>query len=210
MIFLFGLFLLFMLSVYLKSSPSIGMVSRPPELEGVLRTQYKPIKSFQLVDHNNVIFNEAKFKGKWTFIFFGYMSCPDICPTTLSVLNAVQNLLDEQNIEKMQVLFISVDPGRDTNKLLASYVEFFNKNFIGATADKAEIDNVTRQFGAGYEIEAETAPGQYLVAHTSAIFLVDQFGRLVATFSQPHYSKTIASLYRKIRAYLLEEQEVRY
>ena len=101
----------------------------------------------------------------------------------------------------MQVVFISVDPQRDTAETIASYVTYFNKNFIGATARKSEIDALTRQFGAGYVVESETATGQYLVAHTSAIFLIDPFGRLVATFSQPHYPSTILAQYKKIKAY---------
>jgi protein SCO1/2 len=101
----------------------------------------------------------------------------------------------------MQEVFISVDPDRDTPEKLAAYMAYFNPEFIGASANKAEIDRLSRQFGAGYIIEPETAPGQYLVAHTSAIFLVDPLGRLVAVFSQPHYPTSINSLYEDIRAY---------
>ena len=101
----------------------------------------------------------------------------------------------------MQVVFISVDPERDTTEKLAAYITHFNSKFIGATSAKTEIDKLTRQFGAGYILEPETAPGQYLVAHTSAIFLVDPFGRLVASFSQPHYATTITSQYQKIQQY---------
>jgi len=150
------------------------------------------------------VFNQERFKGKWTLDFFGYTSCPDICPATLYVLNSVQGLLEDETGEvpdDMQVVFISVDPERDTTEKLAAYITHFNKKFIGATADKTEIDKLTRQFGAGYILEPETAPGHYLVAHTSAIFLVDPFGRLIASFSQPHYPKTITSQFQKIQAY---------
>ena len=101
----------------------------------------------------------------------------------------------------MQVIFVSVDPARDSTENLARYVSHFNKKFIGATAGKGAIERLTRQFGADYVLEEETAPGQYLVAHTSAIFLVDPSGRLVASFSQPHYAATLLSQYRKITAY---------
>ena len=197
---LFGIFGLVMLVTYILVKPS----TPPPELAGVLRPEFKLIQPFELIDHNNVSFSEQRLRGKWTFAFFGYTSCPDICPATLYVLNSAQDLLQDQAGDvhtDTQVLFISVDPERDTTELLATYVPYFNREFIGATADKAEIDSLTRQFGAGYIIEPETSAGQYTVAHTSAIFLVDPLGRLVAAFSQPHYAATIASQYEKIQTY---------
>lgn len=201
---LFGLFLTVMLVTYLLVRPS----APPPELEGVLRPDFRLLQPFRLTDHNNALFNEERFKGKWTFVFFGYASCPDICPATLYTLNAVQGLLEDASGEvpgDMQVVFISVDPERDTIEQLGPYITYFNKTFIGATAGKTEIDRLTKQFGAGYVLEPETAPGQYLVAHTSAIFLVDPLGRLVASFSQPHYATTIASQYQKIQTYFYGE-----
>jgi len=176
----------------------------PPELAGVLRSEFRQLAPFQLQSHNHGPINETSLQGKWTFVFFGYLSCPDVCPNTLHELSTFWALLkDETGAEPndLQVIFVSVDPDRDSTANLASYVAHFNKKFIGATAGKGAIDRLTRQFGAGYEIEAETAAGQYLVAHTSAIFLVDPYGRLVATFSQPHYASTLLSQYKKITAY---------
>ncbi|UCB54784.1 MAG: SCO family protein [Thiotrichales bacterium] len=200
---LFGLFLLVMLITYILVRPP----PPPPELEGVLRPEFRLLRSFELTDHEGAVFDQKRFQGKWTFVFFGYTSCPDICPATLYVLNAVQGLIEDKTgeaPEEMQVIFISVDPKRDTPELLADYVAHFNKTFIGATAGKQEIDRVAGQFGAGYVLEEETAPGSYLVSHTSAIFLVDPLGRLVATFSQPHYASTIVTLYEKILAYFYQ------
>jgi len=195
-----GLFLLVMLVTYLLVKPP----APPPELEGVLRSEYRLLAPFKLTDHNGNLFTEQNLQKKWTFVFYGYTSCPDICPATLYVLNSVQNLQQDEAGDaaiNMQVVFISVDPERDTAKKLAAYMAYFNPEFTGATAGMTEIDSLTRQFGAGYMIEAETSPGQYLVAHTSAVFLVDPLGRLVASFSQPHYATTINSLYEQIRTY---------
>jgi protein SCO1/2 len=202
-IVIFGVFLLVMAVTYMLTKPS----PPPAELVGVLRPDFRPLHPFKLTDHNNVVFNEQQFQGKWSFVFFGYTSCPDICPTTLHVLNSVDGLLEgeaNENSTSMQIVFISVDPARDTTESLADYLSYFNNDFIGATADKTEIDKLVRQFGAGYMLEPETSQGQYLVAHTSAIFLVDPFGRLVATFSQPHNPATIVSLYKKIQTYFLQ------
>ena len=176
----------------------------PSELEGVLRKDFRPISGFELQSRGHGPITGSSLHGKWSFVFFGYLSCPDVCPNTLYELGRFRRLLvDETGAEPedMQVIFISVDPVRDSTERLASYVRHFHPSFIGATAGKGAIERLARQFGASYVIEAETAPGQYLVAHTSTIFLVDPSGRLVAGFSQPHYAATLLSQYRKIRAY---------
>jgi protein SCO1/2 len=176
----------------------------PDELEGVLRKDFRPISAFELQSRGHGPITGSSLRGKWSFVFFGYMSCPDVCPNTLHELNQFLSLLADETgaePEDMQVIFVSVDPARDSTENLARYVSHFNKKFIGATAGKGAIERLTRQFGADYVLEEETAPGQYLVAHTSAIFLVDPSGRLVASFSQPHYAATLLSQYRKITAY---------
>jgi len=176
----------------------------PDELEGVLRKDFRPVRAFELQSRGHGPITAASLRGKWSFVFFGYMSCPDVCPMTLHELNSFYRLLaDEVGAEPqdLQVIFVSVDPDRDSTEKLARYVSHFNNKFIGATAGKGAIERLTRQFGADYVIEAETETGQYLVAHTSAIFLVDPSGRLVANFSQPHYAATLLSQYQKIKTY---------
>ena len=199
-IVIFGFFLLTMAATYFLTKPS----PPPAELVGVLRPDFKQLQPFELTDHNNSVFNEKNFLDKWSFVFFGFTSCPHICPTTLNVLNSVHGLLAEETGEipdDMQVVFISVDPDRDSIAKIADYITKFNKDFIGTGANKTEIDKIARQFGSGYVKDPETADGEYNVSHTSAIFLVDPFGRLVASFSQPHQPSTITSQYKKIRKY---------
>lgn len=197
---IFVFFLLTMAAAYYLTKPS----PPPPELAGVLRHDFKLLQPFKLTDHNNAVFDEKRFQKKWSLVFFGYTSCPDVCPATLYVLSSIHGLLEDETDNKTddtQVIFISVDPARDTPEKLADYVTYFNKDFIGTTADKTEIDKLARQFGAGYIIDPEISPGAYNVSHTSAIFLVDPFGRLVASFSQPHQPSTITEQYKKIRTY---------
>ena len=178
------------------SKPSI-----PPELIGVLRPQVSLIREFQLTDQHGEKFDNQSLNGKWSFVFFGYTFCPDICPTTLAVLTAMQKQLQHapENWYDTQVVFVSVDPERDTQEILANYMDFFNKEFYAVTGSRSEIDKLTGQFGAGYIMEPETSPGHYLVSHTGAIFLTDSQGALVASFSMPHDPGLIASLYRQIR-----------
>jgi len=199
-IVIFSFFILVMVVTYVLTKPP----ERPAELEGVLRPDFRLLQPFKLTDQNNAVFDEKRLLNKWTFVFFGYTSCPDICPATLYVLSSIQGLLTDEAgkaPDDMQVVFVSVDPARDTPEKLADYVSYFNKDFIGVTADKTEIDKLAKQFGAGYILEDKNAAGDYNVAHTSAIFLIDPYGRLVANFSQPHQATTITSQYKKIRQY---------
>lgn len=189
-----------MLSTWLLIKPP----TPPAELVGVLRPHYPLLTPFSLTDHNRETFDQSHLRGKWSMIFFGYLSCPDICPLTLHELNQLWRLLEDEagkEPEDLQVVFVSVDPARDGPRQLAEYVHYFNPNFIAATADKTQIDRLTRQFGAGYVVDAETSPKQYLVTHTSAIFLVDPLGRSVAIFSQPHYAATLQQQYHHITEY---------
>jgi protein SCO1/2 len=158
----------------------------PAELEGVLRKEFRPVSAFELQSRGHGPITAASLRGKWSFVFFGYMSCPDVCPNTLHELNSFYRLLADQagaEPQDLQVIFVSVDPDRDSTENLARYVSHFNNKFIGATAGKGAIERLTRQFGAGYVIEAKTESG------------------LVASFSQPHYAATLLSQYQKIKSY---------
>jgi protein SCO1/2 len=197
---LFALFLLVMLTTWLLVKPP----APPPELAGVLRSEYRLLAPFHLTDQHSQPFDRGRLGGKWSMLFFGYLSCPDVCPLTMHELGRFWQLVEDERGAPpgdLQVVFVSVDPARDSPRQLGDYVRHFNANFIAATGDKAQLDRFTQQFGAGYVIEPETAPGQYPVAHTSAIFLVDPLGRSVATFSQPHYATTLHAQYRRIRQY---------
>ena len=174
----------------------------PPELQGVLRPAPKSLQAFELVDQQRRPFDLERLKGKWSLVFFGYTFCPDICPTTLATIGRVIKQLqaDPQDHSGIQVMFVSVDPQRDTPEVMEKYLKYFNETFQGVTGAQPDIDSLTRQFGAGYIHEPETAAGQYLVSHTSSIFLVDPRGRLLAAFSPPHDPDTIAGQLRQIRS----------
>ena len=198
--------LFFLSSLAIVWNKSFQKSDAPQSLQGVLRPQPRILQPFKLIDQKGKLINELSFEDKWSLVFFGYTSCPDICPTTLHVLNSVTSiLLEKENklSQDTQVIFISVDPERDTKDVLVDYMAFFNKDFIGATGDKKNIDNVVQQFGAGYVMDEEVEPGQYQVSHSSAIFLVAPDTKLVAAFSQPHIPGTIVSQYKAIRMYLL-------
>ena len=172
----------------------------PPELIAVLRPHAVPLQPFTLIDHNEQAFTQADLKGKWSFLFFGYTHCPDVCPTTLHLLKQINTELkkNSQTVSDMQVVFISVDPERDTPEILKKYTAYFNKDFISVTAPADKLIKFSKQFAAAYIKEKSETPGEYLISHTSSIFLVDPQMRIVASFSPPHYAATITSQYKKI------------
>lgn len=199
-IFLAVIWLMLAVAAVLYFRPSATTI--PEELMGVLRPGPKQIQPFNLVDQNNKPFKLDHMKEKWTFMFFGYTFCPDICPTTMTALTGTVSKLknNPEAAKDVQVVFVSVDPKRDSIEKLASYMGYFNKEFTAITGKRSELDALVSQTGAGYVIEPESAPGEYLVSHTSAIFLVNPDGELVASFSQPHYPATIAEQFEQIRA----------
>ena len=138
---------------------------------------------FTLTGHNGSRVELSDFKGKALLLFFGYTHCPDICPVTMATLNAVTNTLGEDG-DKVQVLFITIDPERDDQEKLKSYVPYFNESFIGLTGTLEEIDRVADDYNAFYmKEETESALG-YLMGHASAVYLIDPKGKLVLRYPQ--------------------------
>jgi len=166
----------------------------------VLRPHTTLLKTFTLTDHNEQAFTKNNLKNKWSFVFFGYTHCPDICPTTLFTLKQINKSLKKhpQATSNIQVIFVSIDPKRDNPKNLKKYVTYFNKDFIAVTGSADNINSFAKQFSAAYIKEETNTSGEYLMSHASSIFLVDPKMRLVASFSPPHDSATIKSQYLKI------------
>lgn len=129
------------------------------------------------------------FKGKALAVYFGYTYCPDVCPTSLSSLAQALKSFDEEQKKDFVGLFISVDPDRDKLANLKEYAKYFHKNFIGATSNKENIDDITKRYESYYEkIKLENSAMDYSVSHTSYIYLFDKDGKFVAKvdhFSDP-------------------------
>lgn len=190
------------------------VVRTPAELEDYVFWQAKELADFTLAGAGNRTLRLSDLKGKWSFVFFGYTHCPDVCPLTLALLGQAFGVI-EKNPEifpELQAIFVSVDPGRDTPEALGDYVAYFNKRFLGATGSVAQIDAFSRQLGALYSVHAPEPgkPGDsYLVTHNSTIFLVDPQGRLHGRFPAPHVPQEIAEVFLKIRAFYSERSTIR-
>jgi protein SCO1/2 len=139
--------------------------------------------AFTLTDHNGSRVELSDFKGKAVLLFFGYTHCPDICPVTMGTLNSVTNTLGEDK-DKVQVLFITIDPERDDQEKLKNYVPFFNESFIGLTGTPEEIDKVADDYNAFYEKEDMGSETGYLMGHASSVYLINPKGKLVLRYPQ--------------------------
>lgn len=143
------------------------------------------IKSkFTLTDHHGRIVTEKNFKGQWQLVFFGFTFCPDVCPTTLSVMAQVLDLL-EDDAKSLAPLFITVDPERDTPEVMAEYVEAFHPRIVGLTGTPEQIKQAAKSFRVFYgKTEKADAPGGYVMGHSGYMYLMTPEGTYDAVFSE--------------------------
>lgn len=146
-------------------------------------TQPRPLAPVSLVDQFDQPFTEENLKGKWTLTFIGYTFCPDVCPTTLSELNSIYPSLKAMEKETpIQVVFMSVDPGRDTPERMKEYVDFFNSEFIGVSGSHPILFPLTRSLGLGYALTDPTDDPDYLVNHSASIVVINPEGKAIGRF----------------------------
>ena len=172
-----------------------------PDKVMTLFPEPKPLAAFALTDDKNRVFDLASLKGKWSFLFFGFTHCPDICPTTLAVLARARDNIGKSmaGAGDIQFVFISVDPNRDTAGKLRQYVNYFDTSFLGVTGDNAQIGNLAGQLGAAYQVAIAPGIVNYPVYHTTAVFLVDPRGRYHAVFTPPHDAEAISKRFKVVR-----------
>ncbi len=200
--------LVFIIPVSLGIIFSVYMNQGKGTLEGVTATvlpEARALPDFLLEDHHGKAFTNESLRGQWSFVFFGYTHCPDICPTTLALLNQVDEILKkEKGIVLPQTIFISVDPERDTMEQLAAYVPYFNPEFIGVRGSLQQLQGLTTPLGIAFGQEGDqdgnVESEDYEVYHSARILLVDPDVRLKALLSSPHDVNQIASDYIKIIA----------
>lgn len=155
----------------------------------------KTFTGFKLTNQNNQTITIEDFADKWTLLFFGFASCPDICPTTLAELQKVYKQLSTHRLNKMpEVLFVSVDPDRDTPENLKNYIDFFNPMFNAASTDNANLIALTTQIGVAYHVEEhEDGSTNYNVDHSAAIYVISPEKKLYGIFPTPHNEKQITA-----------------
>jgi len=149
-------------------------------------------KDFSLVDPDGKVRTLADFKGKVVMMFFGYTQCPDVCPTTLTEMQQVMTILGPQS-DKVQVLFVTVDPQRDTAAILKQYVPAFDPRFLGLRpADDAALEKVAKDFKIYYKKVPGVSSGSYTMDHTAGSYAFDPDGRLRLYIKHAQGPETLA------------------
>lgn len=134
------------------------------------------LSDFKLIDQNSNQFTNADLENSWNLFFIGYTNCPDVCPNTLNQLVQLYDSFDQEIREGLRVVFLAVDPARDTAEHLKQYLDFFNEEFIGISGKKDQIDQLVKNLGGIYAINSNEGEF-YTVDHSARIFIVDPKGQ---------------------------------
>ncbi len=176
-----------LLSSFIVSHWRSSMHRQPPvmpagqKLESAQLERLSLLPPFQLQQQGGP-FTPAYLRGRWSFVYFGYTNCPEACPTTLSMLRQVQIALRKQGLTPPRIVFISVDPRRDTPQLLARYVANFGKDTLAATGDDDALHELTPFFGVNYQRNDSQDKLHYSVDHSALVFLITPDDRWLAAF----------------------------
>lgn len=147
--------------------------------------QARTIFPFSFSDHRGETFNQDNLTGQWSWVFFGYTSCPDVCPTTLQEINFVYPQL-KSLADNTQVLLVTVDPKRDNVEKLNQYIGYFNDEFIALRAEHDVLFPFARNLGLMYAIADDSAQENYLVDHSASLVLINPQGKIAAIFKPEH------------------------
>jgi protein SCO1/2 len=174
----------------------------PPEINGYVLTPPRALPALELLDEHGEAFASRAFTGHWSFLYFGYTYCPDVCPLTLVELAALKKqLAAELPGERSEYYLVSVDPNRDTPERLREYVAYFDPAFHGLTGSPDALAT----FAAATETLVDVPEGQdtenYLVSHSSNVLLLDPQGALRAVFTPPHHPPQLAADFTKVVAH---------
>ncbi|MFQ5635470.1 MAG: SCO family protein [Gammaproteobacteria bacterium] len=170
-----------------------GLFGRPPvpTMTTLRKATVLPdsmaLPDFHLVDHEGAPFGPDRLTGRWSLVFFGFANCGHVCPFTLRTLADATRMLDAPP----RIVFISVDPGRDTPDVLARYVRGFNADMTGVSGEDAEIRRLAAALGVAYTVRPEPAP--YVVEHSPAVFVLDPQGRYTAVIAAADDAGLIAA-----------------
>jgi protein SCO1/2 len=172
--------------------------SLPQLASGTWYPTARPIGELALTAQTGNSFTTSDLEGHPTLVFFGFTHCPDVCPTTLAMLARIKK---SAALPDLRVLFVSVDPGRDTPAVLAPYVHAFDPEFIGATGDAHEIGRLAQKFGVAVA-RIDLPGGDYMMDHSAAVFLLDRHAQIVAVFTPPFEVPPFAADLKRVESRL--------
>jgi protein SCO1/2 len=171
----------------------------PLEIGGYVLATPRDLPAVELVDEHGAPFRPRDFAGRWSFLYFGYTYCPDVCPLTLVELAKVKRELTAQGFaEPTAYYFVSVDPKRDTPERLREYVPYFDPKLRALTGSPATLAALAQATDTVFDVPEDPVGDNYLVSHSSNVVLLDPGARVHAVFSAPHDPTTLAQDFTKI------------
>ena len=175
---------------------------RPYAFHGTVINPPLPVTDFALPTANEEVFRLSEQKGKIVLLFFGYTSCPDVCPVTLATFKQVYERLGD-DAQKVRFVMITADPDRDTPDKVAAYAARFNPEFIGLSDNVTVLDPIWKELGVFVEKQESGSAAGYLVSHTASVYVLNQDGSLFMTFP---YGTTATDISDDIRQILKESK----
>jgi protein SCO1/2 len=163
-----------------------------PIESGVLLPEPRPVAGFSLTDQDGRTFTHANLLNHWSLVFAGFTHCPDVCPTTLSLMKLLEQRLQADN-RGLSMVFVSVDPERDTPQQLQKYVRYFSPNLTGATGPAEELERLCASLGIAYVKVPGATPGDYTIDHSAALVLLNPQGKVAGYFQAPYKLDTLAA-----------------
>ena len=162
---------------------AVLLFSKPASFRGTTYGEPYPVApEIALTRSDGSSFRLSEMRGSVVLIFFGYTSCPDECPTTLAELKLALAELSEEDAAQVKVLFVTVDPERDTPERMQEYVNHFNKTFIGLSGTQVDLEKIWQAYGVYRESVPGTSASGYTVDHTARVTLIDQDGNMRVSF----------------------------
>lgn len=168
-----------------------GPGAAAPLASGTRLAQPRAVAPFTLIDQDAAPYTQEQLRGHWTLLFAGFTHCPDVCPTTLALMAQVRKRLPAP--APLELVFLSVDPERDTPERLKAYVAHFGEGLRGVTAPAAQLDAFCASLGLAYLKVPGAGAADYTVDHSAALVLLDPQGRIAAYFQPPHRLDTLAA-----------------
>jgi protein SCO1/2 len=181
----------------------VVIFSKPASFRGATFGEpFPPAPEIDLIRSDGVRFRLSEQRGDIVLLFFGYTSCPDVCPTTTAELKVAVSKLDEKEASHVKVVLVTVDPERDTSERMQEYVNQFNESFIGLSGSMAELEEIWQGYGVFREVQNSGSAAGYLVDHTARVMLIDAAGNLRVSFG---FDTPVEDIVHDIRLILKEK-----